>query len=154
MSFPLDRVQYADAMNRYGIDRPDRRFGMELVDLSEIVANCNFKVFSAALAGGGVVKAINAKGAGDMPRAQIDKIGEMAVKLGAKGMAWIAYRGDGSVTSPILKFFTDDEIEAAADETETDDKENPETGSADFVNVAVALGAVSLVAAGAVSLKK
>lgn len=112
ITFPLDRVQYKDAMNEYGIDRPDRRFGMKLVDLSEIVANCNFKVFSSALKSGGVVKAINAKGAGDMPRAQIDKIGELAVKNGAKGMAWIAYRGDGSVTSPILKFFTDEEIEA------------------------------------------
>ena len=112
ITFPLDRVQYADAMSTYGIDRPDRRFGMELVDLSDIVSNCGFKVFSSALASGGVVKAINAKGAGDMPRAQIDKIGELAVKAGAKGMAWIAYRGDGSVTSPILKFFTHDEIEA------------------------------------------
>ena len=112
ITFPLDRVQYADAMSTYGIDRPDRRFGMELIDLSDIVSNCGFKVFSSALASGGVVKAINAKGAGDMPRAQIDKIGELAVKAGAKGMAWIAYRGDGSVTSPILKFFTDDEIEA------------------------------------------
>ncbi len=112
ITFPLDRVQYSDAMSTYGIDRPDRRFGMKLVDLSQIVAGCGFKVFSSALASGGVVKAINAKGAGDMPRAQIDKIGELAVKAGAKGMAWIAYRGDGSVTSPILKFFTDEEIEA------------------------------------------
>ena len=112
ISFPLDRVQYSDAMNEYGIDRPDRRFGMKLVDLSEIVKDCGFKVFASALKSGGVVKAINAKGAGDMPRAQIDKIGELAVKSGAKGMAWIAYRGDGSVTSPILKFFTDEEIEA------------------------------------------
>ena len=144
VSFPLDRVQYADAMNRYGIDRPDRRFGMELVDLSEIVANCNFKVFSAALAGGGVVKAINAKGAGDMPRAQIDKIGEMAVKLGAKGMAWIAYRGDGSVTSPILKFFTDDEIEAmkAALDVEAGDLVMFGADSASVVNEV--LGAIRL----------
>lgn len=111
-SFPLDRVQYKDAMNEYGSDRPDRRFGMKLVDLSDIVANCGFKVFSSALANGGVVKAINAKGAGDMPRAQIDKIGELAVKMGAKGMAWIAYRSDGSVTSPILKFFSDEEKDA------------------------------------------
>ena len=144
VSFPLDRVQYADAMNRYGIDRPDRRFGMELVDLSEIVANCNFKVFSAALAGGGVVKAINAKGAGDMPRAQIDKIGEMAVKLGAKGMAWIAYRGDGSVTSPILKFFTDEEIEAmkAALDVEAGDLVMFGADSASVVNEV--LGAIRL----------
>lgn len=111
-SFPLDRVSYADAMNVYGTDRPDRRFGMELVDLSEVVAGCNFKVFSGALASGGVVKAINAKGAGDWPRAQIDKLGELAVKWGAKGMAWIAFRGDGSVTSPIVKFFTDEEFSA------------------------------------------
>ena len=144
ITFPLDRVQYADAMNEYGIDRPDRRFGMKLIDLSEIVANCNFKVFSGALANGGCVKAINAKGAGDMPRAQIDKIGDMAVKLGAKGMAWIAYRGDGSVTSPILKFFTDEEIEAmkAALDVEAGDLVMFGADSAQVVNEV--LGAIRL----------
>ena len=112
ISFPLDRVQYKDAIDRYGSDRPDRRFGMELVDLSDIVANCGFKVFSNALKNGGVVKAINAKGMGDWPRAQIDKLGELALEWGAKGMAWIQYRSEGKINSPITKFFSDEEIEA------------------------------------------
>ena len=109
ISFPLDRMPWKQAMDEYGTDRPDRRFGMKLVDLSDIFASCKFKVFSGALSNGGVVKAINAKGAGDLPRAQIDKIGDLAVQLGAKGMAWIAYRSDGSETSPITKFFSEDE---------------------------------------------
>lgn len=112
VQFPLDRVQYADAMAEYGSDRPDRRFGMKLVDISDIVKGCGFKVFSRALEGGGVVKAINAKGAGDWPRAQIDKLGDLAVEWGAKGMAWIQFRSEGKVNSPITKFFTDEEIEA------------------------------------------
>ncbi len=109
---PLERVQYADAMNIYGSDRPDRRFGMTLVDLSEVVAGCGFKVFASALESGGVVKAINAKGCGDWPRAQIDKLGDYAVKCGAKGMAWIAFTTDGKVKSPITKFFTETEFDA------------------------------------------
>ncbi len=111
--FPLDRVQYKDAMNEYGCDRPDRRFGMKLTDISDIVRDCGFKVFSGALKSEtGVVKAINAKGCGDWPRAQIDKLGDYAVELGAKGMAWIAFRSGGSVTSPIIKFFSDEEFDA------------------------------------------
>ena len=112
VSFPLDRVQYADAMAIYGTARPDRRFGMTLVDISDIVRDSGFKVFSGALANGGVVKAINAKGAGDWPRAQIDKLGDLALEWGAKGMAWIQFRSEGKVNSPITKFFSDDEIEA------------------------------------------
>ncbi len=112
VAFPLDRVPYAQAMAEYGSDRPDRRFGMKLVDISEIVKDCGFKVFSGALAAGGVVKAINAKGMGDWPRAQIDKLGELAVEWGAKGMAWIQYRSEGKVNSPITKFFTEDELAA------------------------------------------
>ena len=112
VSFPLDRVQYADAMAIYGTDRPDRRFGMTLVDISDIVRDSGFKVFSGVLANGGVVKAINAKGAGDWPRAQIDKLGDLALEWGAKGMAWIQFRSEGKVNSPITKFFSDDEIEA------------------------------------------
>ena len=112
VSFPLDRVQYKDAMEQYGTDRPDRRFGMKLVDISDIVKDCGFKVFSRAIEGGGVVKAINAKGAGDWPRAQIDKLGDLALEWGAKGMAWIQFRSEGKVNSPITKFFTDEEIDA------------------------------------------
>ncbi len=110
--FPLPRMSYAEAMERYGTDRPDTRFGMELVNITDIVKDCGFKVFSGAVKDGGVVKAINAKGAGDWPRAQVDKLGDKAVELGAKGMAWIAFTSDGKVKSPITKFFTDEEFNA------------------------------------------
>lgn len=110
--FPLPRMSYAEAMERYGTDRPDTRFGMELVNITDIVRDCGFKVFSGAVKNGGVVKAINAKGAGDWPRAQVDKLGDKAVELGAKGMAWIAFTSDGKVKSPITKFFTDEEFDA------------------------------------------
>lgn len=113
MPTPLRRISYWDAMDTYGSDKPDTRFGMELVDLTDVFAGSAFKVFaSAANTQGHVVKAINAKGAGDWPRAQIDKLGDLALEWGAKGMAWIQFRSEGKVNSPITKFFSDDEIEA------------------------------------------
>ena len=111
MPTPLRRLSYWDAMDTYGSDKPDTRYGMELVDLTDVFANSAFKVFaSAATTEGHVVKAINAKGAGAWPRAQIDKLAKVAATFGAKGLAWIAFREDGSVNSPIVKFFTDEEM--------------------------------------------
>ncbi len=108
---PLRRIQYWDAMDTYGSDKPDTRYGMHLVDLTDVFADSKFKVFaSAADTEGHVVKAINAKGAGTWPRAQIDKLGNVAAKFGAKGLAWIAFREDGSMNSPIVKFFSDEEM--------------------------------------------
>ena len=108
---PLRRIQYWDAMDTYGSDKPDTRYGMHLVDLTDVFADSKFKVFaSAANTEGHVVKAINAKGAGTWPRAQIDKLGTVAAKIGAKGLAWIAFREDGSMNSPIVKFFSDEEM--------------------------------------------
>ena len=104
-AFPLQRMPYAEAMERFGCDRPDVRFGMELVNLTEIVRGCGFGVFAKAVEAGGVVKAINVKGAGDWSRGEIDKLGEIATANGAKGMAWIAYSTDGKEKSPIIKFF-------------------------------------------------
>jgi len=109
---PLPRMTYADAMNSYGSDRPDVRFGLELVDISDIVADAGFGVFANAVKGGGVVKAINAKGGGDLSRGKIDAFNQMAIDSGAKGMAWIAFTSEGEVKSPIVKFFTDKEIAA------------------------------------------
>ena len=106
--FPLQRMQYADAMEYYGCDRPDIRFDMKLVNLTEIVRGCGFGVFAKAVEAGGVVKAINAKGAGDWSRGEIDKLGHIASDNGAKGMAWIAYTTDGKEKSPIIKFFDDE----------------------------------------------
>ena len=113
MPTPLRRIRYWDAMDTYGSDKPDTRYGMHLVDLTDVFADSKFKVFaSAANTEGHVVKAINAKGAGTWPRAQIDKLGNVAAKFGAKGLAWIAFREDGSMNSPIVKFFSDEEMAA------------------------------------------
>ncbi len=110
--FPLQRMQYSEAMDRFGCDRPDVRFGMELVEITDIVANSGFKVFSSVAQSGGIVKAINAKGAGDWSRGEIEKLGDIAAENGAKGMAWIAFTSDGKEKSPIIKFFTDEEFAA------------------------------------------
>ncbi len=113
MATPLRRISYWDAMDTYGTDKPDTRFGMELHDVSGIFASSKFKLFAGAAADPNrYVKAINAKGAGKWPRAQIDKLADVAAGFGAKGLAWIAFREDGSVNSPIVKFFSDDEMEA------------------------------------------
>ena len=90
--FPLQRMQYREAMDRFGCDRPDTRFGMELVDITDIVKDSGFKVFSSVAQSGGIVKAINAKGAGDWSRGEIEKLASIAEANGAKGMAWIAHR--------------------------------------------------------------
>ena len=111
MPTPLRRLSYWDAMDTYGTDKPDTRYGMTLVDLTDVFKNSKFKVFAgAANTEGHVVKAINAKGAGTWPRAQIDKLAKVAETFGAKGLAWIAFREDGSINSPIVKFFADEEM--------------------------------------------
>ncbi|MBR3157618.1 MAG: aspartate--tRNA ligase [Atopobiaceae bacterium] len=111
MPTPLRRISFVDAMNTYGIDKPDTRFGMELHDVTDVFANSKFKVFSAAAnAEGQVIKCINAKGAGSWARSRIDKLAKVAAAFGAKGLAWIAFREDGSITSPIAKFFSDEEM--------------------------------------------
>ena len=113
MPTPLRRMNYWDAMDTYGSDKPDTRYGMHLVDLTDIFANSKFKVFAtAANEEGSVVKAINAKGAGAWARAKIDKLAGVASTFGAKGLAWIAFREDGSINSPIIKFFSDEEMAA------------------------------------------
>lgn len=113
MPTPLRRMNYWDAMDTYGSDKPDTRYGMHLVDLTDIFANSKFKVFAtAANEEGFVVKAINAKGAGAWARAKIDKLAGVASTFGAKGLAWIAFREDGSINSPIVKFFSDEEMAA------------------------------------------
>ena len=111
-AFPLRRMQWKEAMDRFGCDRPDTRFGMELVDITDIVKDCGFKVFTGAVANGGVVKCINAKGAGNWSRGDIEKLAEVAAANGAKGMAWIAYTTEGKEKSPIIKFLGD-EVHAA-----------------------------------------
>ena len=111
MPVPLRRISYWDAMDTYGVDKPDTRFDMTLHDVSDIFSQSQFKLFgSAATTDGQYVKALNAKGAGKWPRAQIDKLADAAAGFGAKGLAYIAFREDGSVTSPIVKFFSEEEM--------------------------------------------
>ena len=118
VAFPLQRMPYAESMERFGNDRPDVRFGMELHDITDIVKNTGFKVFSSVAQSGGVVKAINAKGAGDWSRGDVEKLATIAEANGAKGMAWVAFTTGGDEKSPIKKFFTDEEwaaLKAAMD---------------------------------------
>lgn len=111
MPTPLRRITYWEAMDTYGTDKPDTRIGMELVDVTDVFKGSKFKVFSgAANTEGSVVKCINAKGAGAWPRARIDKLEPVAETFGAKGLAWIAFRPDGSINSPITKFFSEEEM--------------------------------------------
>ena len=114
---PLARLTYHEAMERYGSDRPDLRFALELVDVSGVFASSDFKVFSSALSSGGAIKAINAKGAGDWSRGRIDAFNRFAIDSGAKGLAWVAFTSGGEVKSPVAKFFTDDEMAALAGAT-------------------------------------
>ncbi len=109
---PLRRMTWTEAMERYGSDRPDTRFGLELADVSEVFSASEFKVFAGALASGGAIKALNAKGAGDWSRGRIDALNQLAIDSGAKGLAWVAFTGDGEVKSPVAKFFTDAEMAA------------------------------------------
>lgn len=109
---PLPRMTWHESMERYGCDRPDVRFGLELVDVSEVFSASEFKVFAGALAGGGAIKAINAKGAGDWSRGRIDGLNQAAIDAGAKGLAWVAFNSEGEVKSPVAKFFTDAEMAA------------------------------------------
>jgi len=108
---PFAQMTYDEAMRRFGTDRPDTRFGLELVDLTDIVRNCGFKVFNAVIEKGGVVKAINAKGCGGFSRKDLDDLTEYAGRFGARGMAWIKIK-DEEWQSPITKFFTEAEIAA------------------------------------------
>ena len=110
---PFAQMTYDEAMRRYGTDRPDTRFGLELVDLTETLRGCGFKVFQSAIEKGGAVKAINAKGCGGFSRKDLDDLTEFAGRFGARGMAWIKIKED-EWQSPITKFFSPEEIAAMA----------------------------------------
>lgn len=112
VKLPIQRITWQEAMDRFGSDKPDMRFGMELHDVSDIVKNCGFSVFTGALANGGSVRGINAEGQGSMPRKKIDKLVEFAKGYGAKGLAYIAIAEDGTRKSSFAKFMTDEEMDA------------------------------------------
>lgn len=121
VSLPIPRMTWQEAMDRFGSDKPDIRFGMELVDVSEVVKDCEFVVFKNALENGGSVRGINAKGHGAMPRKKIDKLVDFAKDFGAKGLAYIAIQEDGTVKSSFAKFMSEEEMHALI---ETMDGEN------------------------------
>ncbi len=112
VQLPIPRMSWQEAMDRFGSDKPDTRFGMELVNVSDIVKECGFGVFTGALEQGGSVRGINAKGQGAMPRKKIDKLVEFAKGYGAKGLAYLAVNEDGTYKSSFAKFMTEDELKA------------------------------------------
>jgi len=109
ISLPFKRMTYAEAMDRYGTDKPDTRFGLELVNLTEEVRDCGFKVFASVAKKGGLVKSINAKGCATLSRKNIDDLTEYVAQFGAKGLAWVKMKEGGEWQSPIAKFFTEEE---------------------------------------------
>ena len=115
VQIPLQRMPWQEAMDRFGSDKPDTRFGMELHDVSEVVKGCGFGVFTGALEQGGSVRGINAKGQGSMPRKKIDKLVEFAKGYGAKGLAYLSINEDGTYKSSFAKFMTEDELKALVD---------------------------------------
>ena len=112
LTLPLPRMSWQEAMDRFGSDKPDTRFGMELCNVSELVKDCGFGVFTGALAQGGSVRGINAKGQGAMPRKKIDKLVEFAKGYGAKGLAYLSVQKDGTYKSSFAKFMTEEELAA------------------------------------------
>lgn len=115
---PIQRMTWTEAMNRFGSDKPDVRFGMELKDISDVVANAQFVVFKNALENGGSVRGINAEGQGAMPRKKIDALVEFAKGYGAKGLAYIAIQPNGSYKSSFAKFMTEQEMSAIIERME------------------------------------
>lgn len=112
VQLPIQRMTWQEAMDRFGSDKPDLRFGMELHDVTDVVKNCEFAVFKGAIENGGSVRGINAKGQGAMPRKKIDKLVSFAKDYGAKGLAYIAIQEDGSLKSSFSKFMTEEEMQA------------------------------------------
>ena len=112
VALPIPRMTWQEAMDRYGSDKPDTRFGMELTDVTEVVKDCEFVVFKGAIENGGTVRGINAKGQGGMARKKIDKLVDFAKGFGAKGLAYIAIQEDGNVKSSFAKFMTEGQMNA------------------------------------------
>lgn len=111
IELPLRRIPYCEAMSKYGSDKPDTRFGLELQDISDVVKTCEFKVFKGAIEAGGSVRGINIKGGASFSRKEIDSLGEFVKTYRAKGLAWLAINEDGSYKSSFAKFLAEDEVE-------------------------------------------
>jgi len=143
---PFLRMSYFDAMNRFGVDKPDMRFGMELQDCGEIFAKSGFKVFSGAIESGGAVKAINAKGLGDITQGELRGLEDAAKSLGAKGLAFIKCQ-DGEWKSPIIKFFSEEEKAALKEALNIEDGDIVFFAATDWERACTILGRVRLEAA-------
>lgn len=142
---PIPRISWQEAMLKYGTDRPDLRFGLEIQDLTELVRDVEFKVFSGAVARGGVVRAINAKGCGaKFARREIDQLGELAVANGAKGMAWINVESESELKSPIIKFLKEEEVQDILTALNAEPGDLLLFGADDEMTVATVLGALRL----------
>ncbi|MEX2104314.1 MAG: aspartate--tRNA ligase [Bacilli bacterium] len=111
LEFPIQRITYQEAIDRYGSDKPDLRFEMEIKNVSLLVSDCGFKVFVSAIENGGQVKGITAKGCASFSRKEVDELGEFAAVYKAKGLAWLAVKEDG-IKGPIAKFFSEEELQA------------------------------------------
>ncbi len=146
LATPFLRMPYEEAMNRFGVDKPDMRFGMELNDLSETFRSSAFKVFQATVAGGGVIKAINAKGLADMTQGELKTLEDVAKSLGAKGLAFIKCEG-GEWKSPIVKFFSDAEKAALTAQLGIEDGDMVFFAAAPWEKACAILGRVRLDAA-------
>ena len=144
IQLPLPRMTWQDAMDKYGSDKPDVRFGFEIRDISDIAGDCSFKVFKDTVANGGTVRLINVNGYADkFPRKEIDKLGEFVKTYRAKGLAWMKIAADGSMTSSFAKFLSEDEIAAIKERAGA--KENDllfVVADANWQTAAVALGAL------------
>ena len=120
LEIPFQRITYADAMNKYGSDKPDLRFGLEIEDITDIVAGSDVKVFASVAAGGGVVKALNAKGCASWSRKELDDLQPFAARYGGKGLAWITVK-DGEWRGPIVKFLKPEEIAALTERLQVEE---------------------------------
>lgn len=142
----FDRITYNDAMNTYGSDKPDRRFGYHLTDLSEELKDCEFRVFSGAISDGGVVKAINAKGFASATQGQIEKLTQTAIEAGSKGLAYIQAREEDRSTwrSPFVKRMTDIEVEALREKLNIEPGDLILFGAGDWETVCEVLGRIRL----------
>lgn len=141
---PFPRLSYKDAMNRFGVDKPDTRFGLELVDLGDIFAESDFKVFKGVIESGGVVKAFNAKGLSDATQGEMRDLENAAKSLGAKGLAFIRVSEDGEWKSPILKFFSESERSALAERLQIEPGDMVFFAAAEWDRACAILGRVRL----------
>ncbi len=143
ISTPIPRMSFHEAMNRFGVDKPDMRFGLELVDLSETFAESSFKVFSGTVKNGGAVKALNAKGLADITQGELKGLEDAAKSLGAKGLAFIKVEG-GEWKSPIVKFFSDEEKAALTDKLAIEEGDIIFFAAAEWERACAILGRIRL----------